>query len=179
LEVKEDLMAEDAAGYEPIKVSRRIGAEPPVIFEVLSDPSRHPDIDGSGMLRPTSASAITGVGDEFTMAMYFEPIGGDYVMLNRVVEFERDRLIGWEPAPGDEKSSGNGEVPVGTRVGHRWSFELTPDTAGSTIVTEIYDCSEAPPELREIMDNGKLWQDAMNQTLVRLDELCSGGTPAA
>jgi uncharacterized protein YndB with AHSA1/START domain len=163
---------------ERVSVSRKIHASPEAIFELLSDPGRHPEIDGSGMLRSTSATAITGVGDEFAMKMFFEPLGGDYVMINRVVEFEPDRRIGWEPAPGDEKSS-NGEITIGTRVGHRWMFELTPDLRGSTLVTETYDCSDAPAQLQQIMDGGRYWEDAMTQTLALIDELCRESTPAA
>ena len=169
----------EANRYEPVNVSRQIEADPSVIFELLSDPGRHPEIDGSGMLRATSATAITGVGDEFSMAMYFEPVGGDYVMINRVVEFETDRRIGWEPAPGDETASGNGGIPVGTRVGHRWSFELTPGDHGSTIVTETYDCSDAPNDLQQVLDGGKYWKEAMTKTLTLIDELCTRGEPAA
>jgi uncharacterized protein YndB with AHSA1/START domain len=165
--------------YQPVKVTRRIKAEPAAVFDVLSDPSRHPEIDGSGMLRSTSASAITGVGDEFSMAMYFEPLGGDYVMINRVVEFEPNRRIGWEPAPGDAKSARNGEIAMGARVGHRWSFELTDDTEGSTIVTEIFDCSEAPASLRQAIDDGRYWEGAMVETLTRIADMFSGPPPAA
>jgi Polyketide cyclase / dehydrase and lipid transport len=163
--------------YEPVKVSRRIDAEPTTIFAVLASPARHQEFDGSGMVRSAvSDSMITGVGDEFTMNMYFDPLGGDYKMINRVVEFEPGRRIGWEPAPGDEKSAG--DIEIGTRAGHRWSYELAPDGAGSTIVTEIFDCSEAFPEIREATDDGRLWGDSMTKTLERLDELCAGKASA-
>jgi hypothetical protein len=38
--------------------------------------------------------------------------------------------------------------------------------------TEIYDCSRVPEEARAGMDNGKIWMDAMANTLERLDALC-------
>ena len=65
---------------------------------------------------------------------------GDYEMINHIVEFEPDRLIGWEP------QAGNGHPAHGAggrreRWGHRWSYQLTPDGPGATIVTESYDCS--------------------------------------
>jgi hypothetical protein len=41
---------------------------------------------------------ISDVGDTFTMKM--NRLGDDYLMFNYVVEFEPDRRIFWEPAPG-------------------------------------------------------------------------------
>ena len=38
---------------KPIEVSRRIEAPAAPIFEVLANPQRHMDFDGSGMLRVT------------------------------------------------------------------------------------------------------------------------------
>ena len=86
---------------KPVQVSRRIEAPAESLFEILTEPRRHIDFDGSKMLRgAVSNDVISGVGEVFAMKMYFEPIG-DYVMLNTVVEFETARRIGWEPAPGD------------------------------------------------------------------------------
>jgi len=162
-----------AEKYEPVRVSRRIEAEPSVIFAALADPGRHEEFDGSGMVRSAvNDSLITAVGDQFEMNMYFDRLGGDYKMINRVVEFLPDRRIAWEPAPGDERSAG--EIEIGSRVGHRWSFELEPDGEGATVVTEIYDCSEAPADLRAGMDDGRSWEPSMVRTLDRLDEICAG-----
>jgi uncharacterized protein YndB with AHSA1/START domain len=166
--------AEMVDRYEPVVVSRTIRAEPGVIFGVLADPGRHQEIDGSGMLRTVAVgSPITRVGDEFTMNMFFERLGGDYRMINRVVEFEPDRRIGWEPAPGDERSAGNEPASIGVRVGHRWTFALTPDGSGNTLVTEIYDSSDAPVDLQREVRGGKIWEDSMTKTLERLDQVCS------
>ena len=86
--------------YQPVRVSRRIEAPAADIFRVLADPRRHLEIDGSGMLRgAVSGAAVTGVGDVFTMRMYYSE-HGDYEMDNHVVEFEQDRRIGWEPWAG-------------------------------------------------------------------------------
>jgi hypothetical protein len=40
-------------------------------------------------------------------------------------------------------------------------------------VTEIYDCSRAPADERVEMENGKIWAEAMAETLERLDALCA------
>jgi uncharacterized protein YndB with AHSA1/START domain len=164
--------------YEPVKVSRTIEAGPAVIFRVLADPARHHEFDGSGMLRAIDSNApITGVGDEFRMNMFFERFGGPYEMLNRVVEFEPDRRISWAPAPADDKTSdGREEIQVGRPIGHRWSYELVAEGPGSTIVTETYDCEDAPKSLRKAVDGGKYWEDSMTRSLALLDDLCTGGT---
>ena len=88
------------------EVSRRIEAPADRIFAILANPQRHTDLDGSGMLRGAlSNEMITGVGDVFSMNMYLDEVG-DYVMMNFVVEFEKNRRIGWEPAPGDARPFG-------------------------------------------------------------------------
>jgi uncharacterized protein YndB with AHSA1/START domain len=160
------LVAEEC---EPVKVSKKIGAEPAVIFALLADPARHQDFDGTGMLRTAaSGSMIARVGDEFTMNMFFEPRGGDYQVVNRVVEFVPDRRIGWEPLRQD---AGTGDVPAGEKVGHRWSYELVADGPGSTLVTEIYNCSGVTADLKKMLRDGRVWEDAMTKSLDRLDAL--------
>ena len=153
---------------ESVAVSRRIEAPAGDIFRILADPRRHLDLDGSGMLRgAVTESVVTGVGDVFVMRMYFSE-HGFYEMNNHVVEYEQDRRIAWEP------ESGRGHPDAGTpgsRWGHLWGYELIPDGPAATIVTETYDCSLAPREEREGMDDGRVWIAAMARTLARLDEL--------
>jgi hypothetical protein len=154
-----------------VRVSRRIGAPAAVIFRVLADPKRHTELDGSGMLRgAVNTAPVTGVGDVFIMKMYFSELG-DYEMNNHVVEYELDRRIGWEPAAGrghPDAAAGQDE----SRWGHRWSYELVPEGADATIVTEIYDCSRASADARTEMSNGEVWADGMARTLERLDAAC-------
>jgi uncharacterized protein YndB with AHSA1/START domain len=152
-----------------VSVSRRIDAPAADIFKVLADPARHPEFDGSGMLRPgASNAAISGVGDVFVMKMFF-PARGDYEMQNRVAVYQADRCIGWEPSlrnvdAAEADQSGNGS---------RWTFELTADGPGATVVTETYDCSASPEYVRQAVDNGKAWLAGMAKTLERLDDLCT------
>src|SRR5215472_18870386 len=130
--------------YQPVTVSRRIEARAGDIFRVLADPRRHLDIDGSGMLRgAVSEVMISGVGDVFVMRMYYSE-HGNYEMNNHVVEFEQNRRIGWEPEAGRGHPATAADSNERTRWGHRWSDELVPDGPDATIVTEIYDCSNAP-----------------------------------
>jgi hypothetical protein len=161
-------------GYELIAVSRRIGSPACEVFRILADPGRHRDLDGSGMLRGVvSGATITGAGDVFVMAMYFTELG-DYEMNNHVVEYELDRRIGWEPVAGRGHPNAAPEASRPARWGHRWSFELTPDGADATVVTEIFDCSRVPEDERADIDNGNIWVETMSVTLKRLNELCAG-----
>src|SRR5271170_1787471 len=80
-----------------ISVSRDINASAARIFEILSNPSMQPEVDGTGMLRSAPENqAITKVGDVFYISMTHWHLG-NYVMANHVLEFEQDRHIGWEP----------------------------------------------------------------------------------
>lgn len=162
---------------QPVTVSRRISAPAHDIFQILANPARHREFDGSQSLRGTESEAVvSGVGDVFVMKMYY-PHLGDYEMNNHVVEYEPDRRIGWEPAAGrgHPNAAADGEDPA--RWGQRWSYELTPDGPDATIVTEIYDCSRAPADERAGMDNGRVWIGSMTETLERLDALCTRTGP--
>ncbi len=64
-----------------VEVSRRIEASAALIFEILANPPRHMEFDGSGMLRGAVLErSISDVGDAFTMKMH--RLGDDYLMIN-------------------------------------------------------------------------------------------------
>jgi hypothetical protein len=158
-----------------VEVSRRIEAPVTLIFEILANPQRHMDFDGSGMLRgPVTNSPISGVGDTFTMKM--NRLGDDYLMLNYVVEFEPDRRVFWEPAPGDpSRAEGNDPSKVGIPAGYRWGYVLTPDGDDATVVTEVFDCGPLPEDL---LSDGGVWingtnsvLDSMTASLERLEKI--------
>jgi hypothetical protein len=102
--------------------------------------------------------------------MYYVELG-DYEMNNHIVEYERDRRIGWEPEAG--RGHPDAASPA-ARWGHRWIFDLAPDGPDATIVTEIYDCSRTPGDEAASIENGRIWIDAMAETLARLDAVCTG-----
>jgi hypothetical protein len=158
---------------EPVAVSRRICAPAHDIFQILANPARHTELDGSGALRgAVSTAPISAVGDVFVMKMYYDHLG-DYEMNNHVIEYEKDRRIGWEPEAGRGHPATAEDSARQTRLGHRWSYQLTPDGPDATVVTESYDCSRAPADYRTGMDNGNVWLDSMAKTLERLDALCT------
>ncbi len=157
---------------QPVSVSRTIGAPADKLFDFLAHPANHPLIDGSGMLREGSSGAISGVGDVFTMKMHNDEMG-DYEMSNYVVEFEPGRRLTWEPVL-KAASRPEDQGDIGDRSEHRWSFELTPLDAASTLVTETYDCSRAPAWLRKAVKGGTRWTASMTVTLEKLDALSHG-----
>jgi len=152
-------MTEESNLFE---VSRRIEAPAAIIFKILANPQRHADFDGSGMVRGAVLDRpISGVGDTFTMKMH--RLGDDYLMLNYVVEFESDRRISWEPAPGDpSRAEGNDPSKVGIPAGYRWSYILTPDGDDATVVTEVFDYGPLPEDL---LRDGGAWINGTNSVL--------------
>ena len=147
---------------KPLEVSRRIEAPAAVIFKILATPQRHMDFDGSGMLRGAVLDRpISGVGDTFTMKMH--RLGDDYLMINHVVEFEPDRRICWEPAPGDpSRAEGNDPSKVGIPAGYRWGYILTPDGEDATVVTELFDYGPLP---KDLLRDGGAWINGSNSVL--------------
>jgi uncharacterized protein YndB with AHSA1/START domain len=157
----------DLSGRVQVSASRSIAAPAAKIFQVLADPANHPALDGSGMLRASARQpGPSRVGDTFTMAMYLPELG-DYLMLNRIIAFEQDRRIAWEPTPGDAVASRNAELPVGASQGYSWGFRLEPD-GDATVVTEVFDCTEAARGIRDAVEDGQNWVPAMHKTLERL-----------
>lgn len=114
-----------------ISASRTIDAAAEDIFHVLSNPERHAEIDGSGMVQSDDKTdRIMQVGDVFTMNMEWEKMGGEYKTDNHVVGYEENKLLAWKTAPA-------GEEPPGWE----WVWELTPQGRTSTEVTVTYDWS--------------------------------------
>jgi hypothetical protein len=166
---------------EPLEATRRIEAPAAVIFEILSNPQRHMDFDGSDMLRGAVLDRpISSVGDTFTMKMH--RLGDDYLMVNHVVEFEPDRRLFWEPAPGDpSRAPDNDPSKVGIPAGYRWGYVLTPDGDGATIVTEVFDHGTVTEEIRQSLSReGGSWingnnslLESMAASLERLEQICT------
>ena len=149
-------------GSKPIEVSRRIAAPAAIIFEILVNPQRHVDFDGSGMLRGAVLDRpISGVGDTFIMKMH--RLGDDYLMINHVVEFQPDQRIFWEPAPGDpSRAEDHDPSKVGIPAGYRWGYILIPDGDHAAVVTEVFDCGPLPEDL---LRDGGAWINGTNSVV--------------
>lgn len=115
-----------------ITVSRTVDASAKDIFHVLSDPQRHAELDGSGLIQSDhKTDRITATGQVFTMNMSGEHMGGDYQTENHVTGYDENKLVAWQTAPA-------GKQPPGWE----WMWELTPQGEHSTEVTLTYDWSK-------------------------------------
>jgi uncharacterized protein YndB with AHSA1/START domain len=135
-----------------VSVERFIPAPPEAVFDVLADPARHAEIDGSGSVKAAGSKAPRrlSMGAKFGMKM---KIGIPYPITNTVVEFEENRLIGWRHFGG-----------------HVWRYELEP-VDGGTKVTETFDWSTArSPKLIERQGYPEKHPEAMARTLERLEQ---------
>lgn len=139
----------------PWIISRAIVVKAPAeqVFEILANPRRHPDFDGSGSVR----GAIAGperlsMGAKFGMDMRLVV---PYRISSQVKEFEEGRRIAW--------------AHVG---GHRWRYELEPLLDGSTRVTETFDATTArSARALKLMDAYNRNTRAIEETLPRLAAL--------
>jgi len=126
-----------------ISATRRIAAPAHVIFEIVSDPNGHVEIDGSGMLEAaTDARPLTAPGDTFNMNMDREPLGdipgmGKYTVQNTVTQIIPDRLFEW--------GIGSADRPL---FGHVYGWKLEPVTDTETEVTNYCDWTDIPADMR-------------------------------
>ena len=112
-----------------ITVTRTIDASASDIFDVLSLPARHVELDGSGFVQSVDhGDRITATGQKFTMNMSGDHMGGDYQTDNHVTGYDDGKLLAWQTAPA-------GTEPPGWQ----WVWELAPQGPDSTEVTHTYD----------------------------------------
>ena len=148
-----------------VSVERVIAAPPEKIFDLLADPARHTDIDGSGSVREaTTGSARLALGSTFGMAM---KQGVSYTMVSTVVEFDENRRIAWQSKP----PSAFGAKFGGGRI---WRYELEP-VEGGTRVTETWDITqEVKPSRYVVRYAAKKTAANMDETLARIEQLVTG-----
>lgn len=140
-------------------VSKTIAASPKMIFAVLTDPAKHPVIDGSGSVQRERSGDRTrlGLGSRFSMEMQ---MGLPYRVTSAVVEFEEGQLIAWSHF-----------------ARHRWRWQLGPTDDGGTFVTETFDWSSSiAPRFIERRGFPERNREAMVATLDRLEALLSAVT---
>ena len=130
-----------------------IAAEPKAIFAILTNPHEHHRIDGSG----TIGAVVEGpetlmLGSEFGMKVQRKRFG--YSTRNKVVEYEKDRLIAWKH-----------------KAPHRWRYELTSLADGKTRVVETFDYSGYGPFSIFMSPMAKHNKRSIDATLVRLKDV--------
>jgi hypothetical protein len=138
------------------------------VFAIVADPSRHPEIDGSGMVKAsTSGPAPLRLGSTFSMRM--NASGFRYKMVNEVTELEPDRRIAWRPWA---KVAGRNIAG-----GVTWRYEIRPTDGGCTVV-ETYDVTTGrASHAWALLRYPEKMAKAMAETLDRLAALAERSGP--
>jgi hypothetical protein len=147
-----------------VSVERLIAAPADRIFELLADPSRHRDIDGSGSVRNAKESPprLT-MSAQFGMSMH---LGMNYSMTNEVIEFDDGKRIAWQTRP-------SGRFQGRFFGGRIWRYELEP-ADGGTLVRESWDISQEKGPIKGLLGIGRSKEHtraAMEKTLVNIARL--------
>ena len=148
-----------------ITVERTIQAPTATVFDVLSNPKRHVELDGSGFVKgDIGSNRIQQVGDVFTMDMNGDHMGGDYQTENHVTGYSPNQLLAWQTAPA-------GQQPPGWQ----WVWELEAEGSEATKVRHTYDWSNVTdPELLKKISFPLVSQAQLEDTLTNLDQAVTG-----
>jgi uncharacterized protein YndB with AHSA1/START domain len=112
------------AGPRAVSRAAGVAAPAPELFEIVADPRRHGELDGSGTVLDTvSGPQRLALGARFSVKM--KQHGGPYRITSRVTDFAEGRVVEWRHP-----------------LGHRWRWEFTPLPDGTTRVTETFDYSQ-------------------------------------
>jgi hypothetical protein len=129
---------------ERISATRRIAAPASKIFQIVSSPDGHIQIDGSGMLEASpGARPLTAVGDTFDMDMDRTPLNDipnlvKYNVRNTVTQFVPDRLIEW--------TVGSADRPP---LGHVYGWQIEPVSDTESEVTNYCDWTAISQESKD------------------------------
>jgi uncharacterized protein YndB with AHSA1/START domain len=129
---------------ERISATRHIAAPASKIFEIVSSPDGHIQIDGSGMLEASpGAKPLTAVGDTFDMDMDRTPLNDipnlvKYNVRNTVTQFVPDRLIEW--------TVGSADRPP---LGHVYGWQIEPVSDTESEVTNYCDWTAISQETKD------------------------------
>lgn len=155
-------MSSDA---QQVTVQRTIDASAKEVFEILTNPERHTELDGSGYVRSDEKSnRIQAVGDVFTMNMDGPHMGGEYQTDNHVIAYSENALVGWATAPA-------GTEPPGWE----WVWTLQSEGPDATAVTLTYDWSKVTDkELLKKISFPLVTEDQLEESLANLAAAVAG-----
>ena len=144
----------DTGDERVLSAQIEIAAPPALIFDIIIQPRRHSDIDGSRSVQGViEGPERLSLGSTFKVWM---KIRFNYWVTNTVLEFEPDRRITWSHL-----------------LGNRWTYELIPLPSGGTLVRETNNVRAAGWKalLSPVARNLGSGQRAIAKSLVRLKEL--------
>jgi uncharacterized protein YndB with AHSA1/START domain len=148
-----------------LTAERQIPASAKDIFQVLSNPARHAEVDGSGFIRSDDRTdRITANGQTFRMNMAGDHMGGEYQTDNVVTGYVPDKLLAWKTAP------------AGTQPpGWEWMWELDPDGPASTTVRLTYDWGKVTDkQILSKVSFPLVSKEQLDDSLAKLAEVVSG-----
>lgn len=141
-------------GDDRVKAARIIIDAPAAkIFDLLANPARHKEIDGSNTIKGNlSGPERLFLGAKFGMSMH---LGIDYKIKNTVVEFDENKLIAWRHAGR-----------------WRWRYEIREISPNQCEVTETFDGRKSISQAWLKFRKAYPWtQMVVAKTLVRLKEV--------
>lgn len=134
-------------------ISRRVvvNASPATLFDLLADPGRHGELDGSGTVQAVvSGPSRLGLGDRFSVGMRLGPV--PYRITSVVTDFSENARLEWRHP-----------------VGHRWRWEFVELGPELTQVTESWDYRDGRGRrLLEFAGYPRKNADGISQTLEKL-----------
>jgi uncharacterized protein YndB with AHSA1/START domain len=113
------------AGPNQVSRSVEVNAPAAALFELVADPRRHHELDGSGTVGDNinaPAKLVPGARFSTKMKMYGVP----YRITSVITALKPNELIEWRHP-----------------VGHHWRWEFTELTPTTTKVTETFDFTDA------------------------------------
>lgn len=154
---------------ETLSAIATIKAPAETVFAVLTDPTSHAAIDGTGWVQESlDGEGLTEVGQIFRMAMYHDNHPeGSYEMVNKIRVFDPPRAISWEPG---QDTAGDGNLEFG---GWIWRYDLSPVSQSETAVKLSYDWSAVPQFLREQIQFPPFDSDHLDNSLRHLAEIAT------
>jgi len=93
------------------------------LFELVTDPHRHGELDGSGTVKGT-VKGPHRLSQDARFSVNMKQYGVPYRITSKVTQYVTDRVVEWQHP-----------------LGHRWRWELAPLPNGTTRVTETFDYS--------------------------------------
>ncbi len=133
-----------------VSFSRLVSSAPGPIFDLLADPRRHGEIDGSGTIKSAQVGGPERLSLNSTFGMKMH-MGVSYKITNTVVEFEEGKQIAWRH--------------IG---GHIWRYILTP-VDDATEVTEQFDWNNSrSPLILRLMKSPQKNGVSIEKTLEKL-----------
>jgi len=158
----------EPAPADRVTATRRIAAPAHAIFLLVSDPARHVDIDGSGMLQAApDAAPLTAVGQTFDMDMDRRPLGdipdmAEYQVRCTVTQLIPGRLIEWTVRA-------VGKPPAG----HVYGWQIEPLTDGECLVSNYCDWTKITDDLRARFRWPVVSADRLRRSVENLDRLAT------